>query len=392
VSRALRRIGPGLALALALLPATAGAQTTPPQSYIAFGDSITFGYGDNASRGGYPGRLQTLLNSRGVTATVVNAGLSNETTGEALSRINRVLNAAASGDVLLLMEGTNDVNAQASAGAISNETIVANLDEMALRAEARGQQVVHATVIPRLPSANFDGTNRVTADLAGKIRELAFNRQRRLADPFQVFFHQTANFTQLYLGGTDKLHPNAAGYDLLAQVFADVLTNVDSVAPVTGLIEPSDDAQNVPATASIRIDLFDFGAGIDLANTRLVINDQVVETPISGSARKVEIRYTPPAPFAGVVIVDLRSRDLANPPHSFDSQVTQFVVSGTTFLRGDIDRNGRVDGVDLLAFAPSFGARRSDAPFRTFADFNGDGVINGQDLAVLAANFGRSSF
>jgi hypothetical protein len=129
-----------------------------------------------------------------------------------------------------------------------------------------------------------------------------------------------------------------------------------------------------------------------LANTKLSVNGVDVETPISGSQRKVEIRYTPPAPFAGVVIVRLRSRDLANPPHLLDREVTQFTISGTTFLRGDIDLNGRVDGVDLLAFAPVFGAQRSDARFRTYADINGDGVVNGQDLAALASNFGKSSF
>jgi acyl-CoA thioesterase-1 len=389
-------IGPaaGLAvIAVVLLPASASAQTTP-RRYIAFGDSITFGTGDSGrTELGYPSRLEDLLNQRGSSADVTNAGLPGETTGEALSRINRVLNQTP-GDVLLLMEGTNDINTQAnSTGQVSNETILANLNEMANRAEARGMQVVHATLVPRLPSANYDGTNHATADLAAKIRELADAHNRRLADPFEVFFYQTTNvFTADYVGGSDKLHPNAAGYDLMAHIFGDVLTNVDSVPPVLGTFSPADGAESVPSTTTVQVDLFDFGAGLDLTATRLNINGTDVEPPISGTPRKVEIRYTPATPFVGAVVVRVRGRDLANPVHTFDRQVTQFVIAGTTFLRGDLDRDGRVDGADLLLFAPRFGARRGDPRFVATADINGDETVDGQDLAILASNFGRSSF
>jgi hypothetical protein len=71
--------------------------------------------------------------------------------------------------------------------------------------------------------------------------------------------------------------------------------------------------------------------------------------------------------------------------------VTQFVVAGTSFLAGDIDRDGRVDGADLLAFAPYFGSQRGDGRYRGFADLNTDDRVDGVDLALLAANFGRSS-
>jgi lysophospholipase L1-like esterase len=385
MSRALKILtgAAGCALALTiLLTPPAGAQT---KRYIAFGDSITFGTGDEKNLGGYPARLEQLLNSRGAPSTVLNAGLPGEATGEALTRLNRVLQGG--GDVLLLMEGTNDVNEK-----VSNETITADLNLMAAKAEAKGLQVVHSTVIPRLPAANYDANNQITADLAAKIRELAWSKQRRLADPFEVFLNETPDFTQLYSGGLDRLHPNAAGYDLLARVFADVLTNVDSVAPVTGLVDPFNDEQRVPKTAPIRVDLYDFGAGIDLASTKLLVNGQPVDTPITGSPQKVEIRYTPPQPWSGVIAFAIQSRDLANPPHVLNRTLSTFVVVGTTFLKGDIDRDGRVDGTDLLAFAPRFGARSPDPRYKTFADLNGDGVVDGTDLAILAANFGKTSF
>jgi lysophospholipase L1-like esterase len=385
VSRAVRVLGAGLAIALgaaALLPRLAAAQA---KRYIAFGDSITFGIGDEKNLGGYPGRLETLLNARGVSATVFNAGLPGEDTTGALSRLGSVLQKG--GDVFLLMEGTNDVNEK-----VSEETTLFNLNQLASRAENKGMQAVHITVVPRLPSAGTDGNNRITAELNGRIRDLAWSKQRKLADPFEVFFNETPDFTLLYEGGIDKLHPNAAGYDLLAKTVADVLTGVDSVAPVTGLVDPTDDEQNVPASTPISIDLYDFGAGIDLANTKLLINGQPVDTPFTGTSQKASIRYTPPQPWVGVVAFGIHTRDLASPPHTVDRTLSTFVVAGTKFLRGDIDRNGRVDGVDLLAFAPRFGARSPDPRYRTFADLNGDGVVDGTDLAILASNFGKTSF
>lgn len=374
-SRALLSAG-----ALLLLAASGvQAQTT----YVAFGDSITQGVGDSTTREekGYPPRLEALLQQRGQNAEVRNEGLAGETVEEGVTRITAAIDAG--DDVLLLMEGTNDIGLR-----VSNETIAFNVSRIADKAELRGLSVVHATVLPRL-NTNVDPVNLITSDFNGRIRDLAWREERRLADPFEVFLTQPGGYAPLY---DDKLHPNAAGYDLLARVFADVLTNVDNVPPVTGRVSPPNDAQNVSPDAPLVIDLYDFGTGIDVANTRLVINDQVVDTPITGTQRKLEIRYTPPQPWRGVPIVRLRSRDLASPPNQLDREVTQFVVAGTTFLKGDIDRDGRVDGTDLLAFAPTFGSRRGDGRFAGFADLNVDDQVDGADLAMLAANFGKTSF
>lgn len=386
-SQAPVRLASLLLLASALVAAFLAAPAADAQTvYLAFGDSITAGSFDESDEPGYPAELEDLLNARGVEAVVENHGLPGETTGEGLSRIDDVLDGG--GDVLLLMEGTNDVNA-----GISIETIRFNLDRIAGVAEARGLEVVHGTVIPRLPSANTDGSNRTTGRLAGAVRDLAWEEGRNLADPFRIFFEEIPDaFATLYAGGNDRLHLNAEGYDRLAQVWADVLTGRDEVPPVTGEVSPFDDQQNVPASAEVRIDLYDFGAGIDTAATELRINDEPVNATISGDGRRQQIRYTPPEPFVGVVFVGLSAQDLQVPPNSREGTIAQFVVQGTRFLPGDISRDGRVDGEDLVAFARTFGARRGDGRYAGFADFNGDDVIDGEDLAILAANFGRSSF
>jgi acyl-CoA thioesterase-1 len=354
-------------------------------TYAAFGDSITSGFGDPKGIG-YPGRLEGLLSTSSMPVTVINDGFFGETTGEGLTRIGSVLQPGV--NVVLLMEGTNDISAK-----VSVDTIVQNLDLMADQAEAVGVAAVHVTVIPRLPTADTDPTNLITGTLAGAVRDLAWRKSRTLVDPFEVFFYLTPNaLTQDYVGGVDRLHPNAAGYDLLARTFADVLTGADKVPPVTGLISPFNGQQNVPVNAQIQVDLYDLGAGIDVANTHLLLDGQAVAVTPAGGPRKLELRYQPTTPLAGVVSIGLDTRDLANPPNTFTGTIAKFEVVGTVFLAGDLNQDGIVDGQDLILFAYCFGAHRFDPNFRLYCDFNGDGIVDGRDLAVLASNFGKRSF
>ena len=62
----------------------------------------------------------------------------------------------------------------------------------------------------------------------------------------------------------------------------------------------------------------------------------------------------------------------------------------TRYCKGDFDRNGNVDGSDLAVFAADFG--RTDC--YNAGDCEGDcdynGNVDGSDLAVFAANFGRT--
>lgn len=383
-----RALGGIAASLFALVPSASEAQNR----FLAFGDSITFGVGDASTRPpselGYPGRLDDLLAARGmVGATVINAGLGGEATTEAVTRIDQVLRTNPA-DTLLLMEGTNDINAQ-----VSVETITFNLQRIADKAETAGLKVVHGTIIPRLPSANRDTDNKIGAQLGASLRNLAWSEQRTLADPFEVFFWQTpAPFTTLFVGGSDKLHPNAAGYDKLAEVWADLLVAADKVPPVVGSVSPSDGSRDVAADVTIRLGLLDFGKGIDLASTRLVINGQEVGALVSGDSSRAEINFRPTTPLVGVVTVAFRSRDLATPPNAVDREVSKFIVAGTRFLTGDLDEDGRVDGKDLVALAISFGSRRGETRFARAADFDGNGIVDGGDLAALAMNFGQKSF
>jgi lysophospholipase L1-like esterase len=378
------------AAALAALAVPLPAQ----ERMLAMGDSITAGgvFDETCTSGlpedcGYPRRLEQQLASRGRLVDVVNLGIGGEDTAEALSRVDEVL--ARGGTVLLLMEGTNDINR-----AIPPTTTRFNLNQIALRAEARGFQVVHATVIPRPPWANKDPDNLVTAEQAGQIRSMAYSRSRRLADPFERFSTESSPFTRLYSRLPDDFvgHPNAAGFELLARLFAEALSNEDLTPPVRGEIQPSDRATGVPADSQIRVELIDFGTGIDPDQTRLTVNDAPVPVTMGIEPRRIVLLHQPAAPLRAIVHVGVESRDRATPPNAVDRELASFVVEGTVFLTGDLDRSGRVDGADLVAFARRFGARRNESRYLAAADFNDDGSIDGVDLAALAANFGRSSF
>ena len=72
---------------------------------IFFGDSLTAGYQLDPEEA-FPARIQEVVDSLGLNYTVVNAGLSGETTTGGLNRINWILNQKA--DVFVLELGAND--------------------------------------------------------------------------------------------------------------------------------------------------------------------------------------------------------------------------------------------------------------------------------------------
>ncbi len=368
---------------LALVP-SAGAQT----QYIAFGDSITNGVGDDREEPdrGYPWRLENLLRAAGENATVLNRGIGGENTIEGLARIDDVLDEG--GDFFLLMEGTNDITNE-----LSTPTTIFNLEEMADRAFSSGFTVVHATLIPRIPRARVDRDNILNQDLNERIRDLAGDSSRFLVDNFEVLTTEPDRYRRLYQDvPTDPVgHPNPAGYDLMAGTFFDVLQGNDTVPPVTGILTPRHRAENVSPGTQIRIELWDFGSGVDISTIVLRVNGETVTPAISGGGSHAVITFTPPQALSGVVYVELAAADLATPPNTRDRLTMRFSVQGTSFLTGDINRDGEVDGADLVILSTAFGSRPNERRFRADADLDSNRVVNGEDLALLAQNFGQSS-
>jgi acyl-CoA thioesterase-1 len=82
---------------------TAGAER--PLTIVAFGDSLTAGYGLAASEA-FPVQLQRSLGARGVAVNMVNAGVSGDTTTGGLSRLDWSIPDGT--DAVILELGAND--------------------------------------------------------------------------------------------------------------------------------------------------------------------------------------------------------------------------------------------------------------------------------------------
>ncbi|MFH1147686.1 MAG: PKD domain-containing protein [Pseudomonadota bacterium] len=65
-------------------------------------------------------------------------------------------------------------------------------------------------------------------------------------------------------------------------------------------------------------------------------------------------------------------------------------VTVRVFLTGDIDGDGDVDGRDLASFAGAYGSRSGDAHFDQRCDIDGDGDVDQSDLGLLSVTFGKS--
>ena len=371
---------------LAFAPAVRAQKTV----YLAFGDSITAGdFDSDTSQPGYPPKLQALLVAAGMEASVENYGLGGEQTTDGVSRIDTAL-ALANADVLLLLEGTNDIF-----HGVSIETTVQDLDTMANKASNKGLSTVHATIIPFKPGAKVNSDNLLTEQLNMLIRTLALQRSRQLVDPYEVFREQDNLFDTYYYSGSDDPvgHPNHDGYQLLAQTFADVLLDVDSVPPVPIGVDPADGAQNVAPGATLTVKLVDFGNDIDSGSLQLLLNGDPVNAKAFSNGAVATLQYSDPDGLLGVYKMSYAAGDLASPSNSVTRRVSTFTIAGTTFLQGDLDRDGKVDGYDLVLLGSRFGGRRgSDSLYYVGFDINGDGVLDGDDLAILANNFGKSSF
>ncbi len=184
----------------------------------AFGDSITAGVGSNT--GGYPPKLQNLLSSNGKPSVVANFGRSGEQTPQGVNRFDAVL-AAFPTNIILIMEGTNDVRA-----GISVETTRFNLQTMITKAKAAAVIPVLATLTP---SDRAGSPTLIPATWNPMIATLASSNGIKLAD------HYAATAPTWGSLNNDGLHPNDSGYQVLANTwYAAVAPMISSSGTVSG--------------------------------------------------------------------------------------------------------------------------------------------------------------
>lgn len=207
------------------------AATTEAQDLqvVAFGDSLTVGIGDNGDllcadpNIGYPPRLENRLEDRGFDVEMINAGECGEVTADGLSRLDEVLEEYPDADLVIVMEGTNDL-----AQTISVESMRFNIAQMTHKVLQADQRPVVASPPPRDPE--LWGSNARGAFLGSKIAEDAELTGIDFANQFDRFDSIDDVYDEHYT--TDGLHLDASGYAYLAEGFLiPTLDAIDRLGP-----------------------------------------------------------------------------------------------------------------------------------------------------------------
>lgn len=170
----------------------------PRKVVIAFGDSLFAGYGlDQADS--YPAKLERALWAKGINATVVNAGVSGDTTAAARERLAFTLdNQPARPDLALISLGGNDM-----LRGLPLDQTRANLDAILGAFDKRRIPVI---VEGMLAAPNMG------KDYAAKFDALYPELTKKHGDALVPFFLQPV-IGQASLMQADNIHPNAAGVD-----------------------------------------------------------------------------------------------------------------------------------------------------------------------------------
>ena len=131
---------------------------------VFLGDSLTAGYGLDASQA-YPSLVQQRLREAGITADVVNAGVSGDTSAGGLRRLDWALGGDV--EVLVVALGGND-----ALRGLSTDELRRNLAAIIGRARERGVTVILAGMEapPNLGRTYTSAFRRVYRDLAAEYR------------------------------------------------------------------------------------------------------------------------------------------------------------------------------------------------------------------------------
>ena len=173
------------------------------KNILFFGDSLTAGYGlPNPSAQSLPALVEQKINAAGLQYRVTNAGLSGDTSGGGLSRLDYWTSNGV--DVFVLELGINDI-----IRGISPQVIMKNMQLIIERVKTKYPQVKIALMGMHIPAF-------IPSTFA-----MPFNSiYTKLAESYQLayvpfFLDGVAGKVQFNL--PDHLHPNAEGYKIIAE-------------------------------------------------------------------------------------------------------------------------------------------------------------------------------
>jgi lysophospholipase L1-like esterase len=198
-------------------------------TYIAFGDSITWGKmrmyalsGEYHPELAYPEVMKSILNEIYGQAYSINEGVSGDSTLNGVNRVNQVL-AKDSAAYFLILLGTNDciLNDISIAGSLEN------LEWIIDQALAGGMAVIISTIPPRKDAfGGYDWVKRNIADLNFGILTLAAEQKFRNKSVANIDTHKAfMDFAppegwKTLLEDIGGNHPSPKGQETIAGLFA----------------------------------------------------------------------------------------------------------------------------------------------------------------------------
>ena len=197
----MRRVVIALTIAVAAYGCDNASPTSPGRDVpiiMAFGDSLTSGPGLRPEET-YPALLQERVTKEDFDYRVINAGVSGDTSTEALARFDSALVPGV--EIVILAIGAND-----GLRGVAVSTVERNIATMIERAQARGINVLLCQM--------------EAPPVGGLIYTIEFHRiYTRLAERYKV---RLVPFFLIGIIGNDELdfddtlHPNAAGHRVIA--------------------------------------------------------------------------------------------------------------------------------------------------------------------------------
>ncbi len=206
--------------------------------YVAMGDSITYGYGDDVpsdntsnngrvTGGGFEPVLANLLDTAypGAPHLIVNQGIPGDRSVDGASQIMRVLQQNPYASYFLVMYGTNDVTTGIATGyglhpgdAGYAGSYKDYLQRIINDINSAGKTVYLAT----LPMYRLNTTgNNIVQQYNQVIQELAADPANKIPAVVDLYTYFSNHPEQYY----DTLHPNGIGYQSMAQLWSQVLTH-----------------------------------------------------------------------------------------------------------------------------------------------------------------------
>ena len=180
-----------------------------PKRIVVLGDSIAAGYGVDPDEA-YPAVLQRKIDAAKLPYTVVNAGLSGDTTAGGLRRIGWILKQPL--DILVIELGGND----GLRGIPISETRT-NLQEIIDRARAKYPKVKIIVAGMKMPS----NMGEYAAEFEKVFPEIA-KKNKTLLVPFVL----EGVGGKADLNQADRIHPTPAGHEIVAQNIWPVLQQI----------------------------------------------------------------------------------------------------------------------------------------------------------------------